>query len=186
MPAKKQVTKEMILASAFEMLKDGGMEAVNVKALAQKLNCSTQPIYLSFDSMDALRSELSSLAVHEFLNELGESPTETNLYGMAYIRFAEKEKKLFQFLFMRQNAFAELREALAPVTDHSIAQLMEQYHIGREEAHFFHDQLWMHTHGIASMIATDFCDWDMKKVEKMLLECKASLSREYGGQHVYE
>ena len=48
MPAKKQVTKEMILTAALELLREGGIEAVNVKALAHRLNCSTQPIYLSF------------------------------------------------------------------------------------------------------------------------------------------
>lgn len=186
MPARKQITREMILLSAFEMLKDGGMEAVNVKALAKKLNCSTQPIYLSFDNMGALRTELSSLAINEFLKQIGDYPEEAKLYGMAYIRFAEKEKNLFQFLFMRQNAFGELQEALSPVINNSITQLMEQYHIEREEAHHFHDQMWVHTHGIASMIATNFCDWDMNKVEKMLLECRKYLSQKYGGQNVFK
>lgn len=53
MPAKKQVTKEMILGAALRVLMEGGTEAVNVKSLAAELGCSTQPIYLSFDNMDA-------------------------------------------------------------------------------------------------------------------------------------
>ena len=63
---------------------------------------------------------------------------------------------------------------------------MAQYHIEREEAHNFHDQLWVHTHGIASMIATNFCDWDIKKAEKMLSECKEYLSQKYGGRSVFK
>lgn len=184
MPAKKQITKEMILSTALEMLRLGGMEAVNVKALAKQLNCSTQPIYLSFDNMDALRAELSSLAVDTFLKKMECDGGTANLYGMAYIKFAHEEKALFRYLFMRQNAFSELREALAPIIDGSISQIMEQYHIEQEEAHHFHDQLWVHTHGIASMIATDFCDWNMDKVQKMLAECRQYLSRKYGGQNV--
>ena len=70
MPAKKQITKDMILATAFEMLRTRGMDAVNVKSLAKQLNCSTQPIYLSFDSMDALRTILSSMAVDTFLQHI--------------------------------------------------------------------------------------------------------------------
>lgn len=186
MPAKKQITKEMILSSAFEMLKTGGMETVNVKALAKKLNCSTQPIYLSFENMGALRSELSLLAVNEFLKQIRDYPMRSNLYDIAYIQFAEKEKYLFQFLFMRQNAFVELQEALSPIINNSITQLMAQYHIEREEAHNFHNQLWVHTHGIASMIATNFCDWDIKKAEKMLSECKEYLSQKYGGRSVFK
>lgn len=51
MPAKKQVTKEMILGAALRVLMEGGTEAVNVKSLAAELGCSTQPIYLSFDNI---------------------------------------------------------------------------------------------------------------------------------------
>lgn len=186
MPAKKQITRDMILTTAFEMLKAGGMDAVNVKALAKQLNCSTQPIYLSFDSMDMLRAELSSMAVDTFLQKIQCGSTAANLYGMAYIQFAKEEKELFRFLFMRQNAFSELKEALAPIMDKSISRLMEQYHIQHEEAHHFHDQLWVHTHGIASMIATGFCNWNMDKVKKMLAESEEYLSRKYGENNVFK
>ena len=63
MPAKKQIPRDKILAAAFELLREGGIEAVNVKALARRLNCSTQPIYLSFSRMEELRSALVSEAV---------------------------------------------------------------------------------------------------------------------------
>lgn len=46
MPAKKQITKDMILDAALTILKQDGMQAVNIKALAKTLNCSTQPVYL--------------------------------------------------------------------------------------------------------------------------------------------
>ncbi len=170
MPAKKHITKEMILSKAFEILRTNGMDSVSVTALAKKLHCSTQPIYLSFKNMDALRAELSEQAVEFFLQFMNESGEEPDLFDMAYIQFAKDEKELFQFLFMRQNAFEELREGLSPIMDQSISRLMDQYHISHDEAHFFHDQLWMHAHGIAAMIATDFCDWDMKKVEHMIEE----------------
>lgn len=186
MPAKKQITRDMILSTAFDMLRTGGMESINVKELAKRLNCSTQPIYLSFTSMDMLRTELSSMAVETFLRQIQSNSTTADFYGIAYIRFAEEEKKLFQFLFMRQNAFSELREALIPIMDDSIARLMEQYNISREEAHYFHDQLWVHAHGIASMIATDFCDWKMDKVENMLTESVQYLSRKYGEENVFK
>lgn len=183
MPAKKQITKQKILYSALEILRREGMEAVNVKTLAKELNCSTQPIYLSFANMDALRAELSSFAVTTFIKEIKDmcGDDEVNLYGTPYIQFAQKEVQLFQFLFMRQNAFAELKEVLSPIINGSISKLMEQYHISWEEADILHDQLWIHAHGIASMIATGFCDWDMEKASKMFHICELSLTQKYGG-----
>ena len=184
MPAKKQVTREMILAAAVELLREGGSGEVQVKALAHKLNCSTQPIYLSFDSMEALHRALSCEAIEVFLQDIScNGGGEASLYGMEYIRFAAEEKHLFQFLFMRRNAFVQLRQALTPIMNSAISRLMDRYGLDYDEAHYFHDQLWMHTHGIASMVATDFCQWDMDKVERMVEECHALLSRKYTGAH---
>ena len=181
MPAKKQITKQMILSSGLELLKSSGMEAVNVNSLAKALNCSTQPIYHSFANIDALRIELTSLAVTTFLREMKSMCGEDSvtLYGVPYIQFAQKEAMLFNFLFMRQNAFTELKEILSPMINHAIDNLMGKYHISRDEADKLHDQLWVHTHGIAAMIATGFCDWNMKKASKMLRECEISLTQKY-------
>lgn len=80
---------------------------------------------------------------------------------------------------MRTNAFSEIRQALLPMIERSIEALMDTYHINHEEADILHDQLWMHAHGIASMIATDFCDWDMEKVSMMLADCKRAFTEKY-------
>ena len=181
MPAKKQITPEQILSAALSLLRRGGAAAVNVKALAAELGCSTQPIYQSFGSMDSLRAALIPEAVACFMTamerENGGAPA--TLYSMAYIRAADAEPQLFTFLFLRPNAFAETRQALAPILAHSIADLQARYRLDYNEAHHLHDQLWMHAHGIASMTATRFCTWDMNKVRRMLDECHALLARKY-------
>jgi len=180
MPAKKQVTKEKILSAALELLRKGGIEAVNVKMLAQELNCSTQPIYLSFPGMNELRTELTAKAVEFFMQKMKCADTSSpDLFGMSYIHFAMTEKELFRYLFMRPNALSEIREALAPMMESSISELMERYHINHAEADYLHDQLWMHTHGIASMIATDFCVWDPVKIADMLKECRICFTQKY-------
>ncbi len=181
MPAKKQITKDMILNAAMKLLKQNGFEAVNIKELARELKCSTQPVYLSFTGMDELRNELIPLAVKEFENIMKSDSKDgmIHLYGMEYIHFAQNEPKLFCFLFMRSNAFDEIKRILLPIIEQSVTELMQTYHISHEEADYLHDQLWMHAHGIASMIATDFCDWDLEKVNQMLGECKGVFTEKY-------
>ena len=181
MPAKKQVTKEMILTTALKLLREQGYEAVNIKQLAQALGCSTQPVYLSFSGMEQLRGELAPLAAAEFetyMKDSGKGDT-VRVYDMRYIRFAKEEPHLFRFLFMRSNAFAEIKQALLPMIEGAIGELMDTYHIDHEKADLLHDQLWMHAHGIASMIATNFCDWDMGKVERLLTDCRCAFAREF-------
>jgi len=180
MPAKKQITKEMILSASLELLRKGGIEAVNIKALARELNCSTQPVYLSFPGMNELRSELTAKAVEFFTREIdGPDSSGSDLFGMSYIHFAMTEKELFRYLFMRPNALSEIKEALAPMMERSISGLMAEYKISHAEADHLHDQLWMHAHGIASMIATDFCVWDPRKIEGMLKECRICFTKKY-------
>ena len=131
--------------------------------------------------MEELRQELVPLAVTEFEKYMKNESRDGTvcLYGTRYISFAKEEARLFCFLFMRPNAFTEIRQALLPMIECSIEDLMDAYHISHEEADLLHDQLWMHAHGIASMIATNFCDWDMEKVEKMLTDCTRVFTQKY-------
>ncbi len=170
MPAKKQITREMILNAALKLLKKQGFDAVNIKGLAKELKCSTQPVYLSFSGMEELREELIPLAVKEFETIMKSDNKDgiVRLYEIEYIHFAKNEPNLFCFLFMRANAFSEIKRAILPIIEQSVKELMDKYNISYEQADYLHDNLWMHAHGIASMVATDFCDWDMEKVSHML------------------
>lgn len=181
MPAKKQVTKEMILDAALRVLMEHGTESVNVKSVAAELHCSTQPIYLSFDNMNALRRELVPAAVDKFAERMQQEcgTEQVHLYGIEYVRFARQQPELFRFLFMRPQAFAEMKQVLFPIIERSIAALMEQYHISHDTADELHDQLWMHAHGIAAMTATNYCDWDMDKAKRMLNRGQKALTKEY-------
>lgn len=181
MPAKKQVTREKILASAMKLLKEQGSEAVTIQKLARELGCSTQPVYLSFTGMEELRGALIPLAVAEFRAYMADGEGPVRLYDPRYLQFAREEPRLFRFLFMRPGAFSEIRQALLPMIEESVAELTETYHIDSQQADILHDQLWMHAHGIAAMIATDFCDWDMEKGKRMLAQCKRAFTERYEG-----
>lgn len=87
---------------------------------------------------------------------------------------------------MRPNAFAEIKQALLPLIEHSVEKLMNTYRISHAEADILHDQLWMHAHGIAAMIATNFCNWNMEKVERMLADCKCSFTQNYETGYVFK
>ena len=60
MPPKKRITKELILQKAFEIIHEEGIESLNARYLAKQLNCSTMPIFQSFQDMRDLKMELSA------------------------------------------------------------------------------------------------------------------------------
>ena len=80
----------------------------------KEMGCFTQPVFLSFSRMEELRQKLIPLAVAEFESYMksGSENGAVCLYGMQYISFAREESRLFCFLFMRPNAFSEIKQTL--------------------------------------------------------------------------
>lgn len=80
----------------------------------KEMGCFTQPVYLSFSRMEELRQKLIPLAVAEFESYMksGSENGAVCLYGMQSISFAREESRLFCFLFMRPNAFSEIKQTL--------------------------------------------------------------------------
>lgn len=58
MPAKKLISREKILTASLAIFRKGGMDAIDTKSLTKKLNCSTQPIYLSFPGIDKVKEAI--------------------------------------------------------------------------------------------------------------------------------
>ena len=101
MPPKVKVTKEDIITVAVEIVRDGGASSINARTLAAVLNCSTQPVFSNFATMDELRLAVvdrADLLCQKYMSreiERGEYPA-YKASGMSYIRFAKEEKELFK------------------------------------------------------------------------------------------
>ena len=52
MARKETITKDAIIQAAFSILQEEGIEQVTARKLAAKANCSTQPIFRFYKSMD--------------------------------------------------------------------------------------------------------------------------------------
>ena len=97
---------------------------------------------------------------------------------MAYIRFARQERELFKLLFMRDRSgevITEDRESIAPL----IALIRKNLGISEEKAYRFHLEMWVYVHGIATMIATGYLDWDEEFVSKVLSDAYWGLIAHY-------
>lgn len=100
--------------------------------------------------------------------------------GIAYIQFAKEEKELFKLLFMRDRTgemIEENREDIRPMLD----IIMKNLGISEDEAYIFHMELWLYVHGIATMIATNYLEWDIGFIEKALTDAYEGLKYRYTG-----
>jgi len=186
MPAKKQITKDKIIKAAIDIVRKEGMGALNMRAIAKKCNCSTQPIYLSFSGMEELKAEVTKSLLQIFYdfieNEIksGEYP-EYKAIGMGYIRFAIKEREIFKYLFMRKRKSEDNFEKDS--FDVSTFVIMKNYGLYKDDAYKFHSEMWIFVHGIATMFATEYLDWDWNTVDEMVSDAfRGMIKSKNGGE----
>lgn len=153
---KQRITKEMVLAAAFRLLREGGEEQVLVKRIAAALTCSVQPIYSYCENMDALRHELSEMAaifmrgyISERLNK--ENPFEST--GKAYMSFAKEEPHLFKSYFLRRRGNINHFDDLYAEADADMAAYLAKTHgISESSARKLHMNLIIYNTGLSSMM----------------------------------
>lgn len=170
MPPKVRVTKEEILERAFARTRELGFEQLSARSLAKELNCSTQPIFHAFESMEALKRALYERTKAYFTSVML-APAEdedTPLFlcmGLRYIRLAQEEKHLFRLLCMSDSFQLN-----------SIYQLAEQLPLPMDPKLF--SKTWIFTHGIASIAATNTTAFPPEELKALLVEACGDFAHE--------
>lgn len=185
MPPKFKFTREQIIDSAVNVVRKNGMSALTARALAAELDSSAKPIFGLFQNMEEVQNEVVSAAnaLYQSYIQKGMADSKYPPYkasGIAYIQFAKEEKELFKLLFMRDRTgekIEENREEIRPILN----IIMKNLGISEDEACIFHLELWLYVHGIATMIATSYLDWDIEFISKALTDAYQGLKCRYTG-----
>jgi AcrR family transcriptional regulator len=187
MPPKVKIQKSDIIQTALALVREQGADAINARAIAAALGCSTQPVFSNFATMQQLQEATLASAYEIYLDFL-KAEAETGKYpryksfGMAYILFAQEEKALFRLLFMRDRR-GEVR-SLTPDFLASVQILMDANGISRESAERMHLEMWACVHGIATMLATSFLSLDQGLISDMLTDVYQGLRSKYTREEV--
>ncbi len=174
MPPKVRFTRAEIISGALDLVREKGMDGLTARALAAKLGSSPKPVFGLFENMEEVQSEVMVAAdrlYQQFLAEdmaAGEFPP-YKASGMGYIRFAKEERELFKLLFMRDRSGEIIGEDREPVRP--LLELLEkELGITEDEAYLFHLEQWIFVHGIATMVATGYLEWDLDFIVRALAD----------------
>lgn len=189
MPPKAKFTREEIIAAALELIREQGIDAVTARELGKKLDSSARPIFTVFQNMEEVISEAVKAAralYKEYIYEgLGEELAFKGV-GRAYIRFAIQEEKLFQILFMRERDGAKglgnVLEAIDENYEVILKSVMDSYGLQRDEALRLYQELWIFTHGIATLCATKVCLLTEEESDRMLTDVFIGLLKKIKGE----
>lgn len=174
MPTKIRISKDMILDAAFEIVRKDGIEKLSNRELANKLKCSIRPIYYQFENVEEMQKELYKKIEHYFykflLDNMVEGIPQYKQIGINYIKFAKKEKKLFQTLFMSDIGLSPDAFVSKSGEDYKeIEKLVKiSTNLNEDDIKDFHTKMWIFSHGIATLVACGTVKLTDNQVQELL------------------
>lgn len=172
MPKKQQFTKEDVMNTAFEIVKNQGFEGLNARKIAKELNSSVHPIFNHYDNMEELSKaiyEKMKNIYHEYMLKGIDKENPYKGTGLSYIKFAKDYPEFFKLMFMgKTNLNAENFMMSDEISDEIIKAGQKLTGFSYEEQKRFHVKVWIFTHGIASLIATKTVDFTENEIDNIL------------------
>ena len=188
MPPKCKFTKEEIVKAALDLTREEGIDALTARALGAKLASSAKPIFTVFENMEEVQSEVRKAARALYAGYIKEGLSQEIAFkgvGTQYILFSIKEPKLFQLLFMAEQPQKPPVKSILPVIDENYPQILasvrDGYGLEEADAERLYRHLWIYTHGIASLCATNMCSFTAEEISGMMTEVFLGLLKEIKG-----
>ena len=158
MPPKEKVSKAMIEKAAFEMTREYGFSEVTARKLAERLGCSTQPIFRAYENMEELRTDLFYMSIDYFLKQMLAKKSRTPAYmglALSYVEFAKEEKNLFELIasvddFGTQTVSEFLK---SDEGDKILGRIRGNSNMSDSKGQELFTMFWMFVHGMAALIA---------------------------------
>lgn len=191
MPPKAKFTKEEMIQAALEIVRTEGLSALTARALGEKLGSSARPIFTVFPSMDEVCREVVAAAKKLYAGYVEQGLCQKDIpafkgVGMQYIRFALTEPKLFQVLFMSEQLQKPAVGEILPMIEEHYEQIIDSvqscYSLSREDAKWLYRHLWIYSHGIAVLCATNMCTFTPGEIGAMLTEVFAAILKDMKGK----
>lgn len=182
MPPKNRFTKEYVIETAVQVVREKGIDGLTAKTLAAKLGTSTQPIFTYFDTMDAVKKEVYASA-EQMYDRCSTEGLQEKIpffgFGMKYIRFAKEESELYRLLFLNKATDKNSGAIAAMKHSQEIVRptLMSIYRISAEEADRYFRDLWLVIYSIATLIVTDDCPYSDREIGQIMTGFSVSICK---------
>ena len=175
MPPKPKFTKEEIVAAALDLVSEKGIEALTARELGARLGSSARPIFTVFNSMDEVQEEVRAAALKRFESYAEKAMHYTPVFkqvGMQMILFAMEEPKLYQLVYMSENAgatdFEGITQRLGDVAQLCVDVIQRDYSLSESDAKALFEHVWIYTFGIGALCATGMCRFSQEEIIQML------------------
>ena len=193
MGRKTQITREMILNAAYELLDEAGIGAVAIKLIAERLGCSTQPISWQFGSMTELKKELYFYAAGRAFGGLEEEMQGKEameaffISGIRYLSIACDHPNVFRFTnvddpmdTIGERIYGDDSVFSLQFDEEAVKIFASQYDIPVSKISEMVRDTVIYTHGLALMMMFDGHKLPKKEACRMMYDMGVKLSKEIG------
>lgn len=176
MPSSPRIKKEDMLQAALELVSRDGYAALNIKAVAKELGCSTAPISWQFGGMDGLREELIPFA-EQYVEDKYYSRNENEVAafeqrGRGTIDLALENPNLFRFLYTGERSqilsTGFRLQTNNPDTDNMYQKMADLLGITLNQVMDFAMTMMVYTQGIGTLIASGIVKDTKENMYRML------------------
>ncbi len=173
MPPKPKYTKEQLIETAVDIVREDGIKAITAQALAARLNVTPPSVFSHFDTVEDIR-EAAIARAREIYDGYVHKGLSLNPpfkgFAMQFVQFAVDEPMLFQLLFMSRKGDTRFEEfsLLEGHTEFILKAIRETFPLTEDECRELFIYTCIFTHGIASMIATGSCTFSQEELAELL------------------
>lgn len=164
-----------MVEAALELVARRGAEALTARELGAALGSSARPIFTVFRSMDELQQAVREAAMRRFEQFVRQPVANMPVFkqvGLQMVRFAMQEPKLYQLLFMQENADTagseDMFRALGGTAEICMEAIRRDYGLTPEEARTLFENVWIYTFGIGALCAAHACRFSEEELGQML------------------
>ena len=175
MPPKPKYTKEEIVAAAYEITRQKGIDAVVAREVGKCLNTSSSPIFTIWSSMEELREEVRSLAkekYREYMADIFDYSPSFKEFGMRCVSFAAEEPNLFRMLFLTKgkehSPYARFKQEFEGIFIPLVEEIMNQFELSKPDAENLLNEMIIFANGISAYVITDKSSFSKEAVSRHL------------------
>ena len=134
---------------SLQIVRRQGADALTARNIGKAMGCSSSPIFTLFENMDDLLRSVRKAAramFVDYVRDVTDYSPAFKEYGLRLIRFAVRERNLFDFIFLNDDG---LNKASDPIVSECLELMAKEQNLSSDEAGFLLDHIWPFACGIA-------------------------------------
>ena len=175
MPPKPKYTKEEIVAAAYEITREKGIDAVVAREVGRRLNTSSSPIFTVWNSVEELKEDVRKLSrekYKQYMADIFDYSPSFKEFGMRWVGFAAEEPNLFRLMFLTKgeehSPYTRFKQEFKSIFIPLVEEIENQFELSKSDAEDLLSQMIIFANGIAAYVLTDVNSVSKESVSRHL------------------